>query len=113
MGRCSGRMCWVNGQKMRNGYLAEVRMDASARGNFHMLRDGYAFFHALQEEAAAELYFTSIASDNHRAHRLLERGERGFPAHGFVSELATLLVTVPQRPRCARSLRVELATPAR
>jgi len=112
MGRCTRRECWVDGAARRVGYLAELRLDPTARGRFGLLRDGYEFFHALQHDAPAGLYFTSIAADNERARRLLETGARGLPAYGFLAELDTLLVAVPRRPR-ATKLRVECATPKR
>jgi hypothetical protein len=112
MGRCTRRSCWVDGQARRVGYLAELRLDATARGRFGILRDGYEFFHALQRDDPADLYFTSIGADNARARRLLENGARGLPAYQFLAELDTLLVAVPRRP-VAPKLRVESATPAR
>ncbi len=112
MGRCTRRECWVDGAARRVGYLAELRLDAAARGRFGILRDGYGFFHALQRDDPADLYFTSIAADNDRARRLLENGARGLPAYAFLAELDTLLVAVPRRPRAGR-LSVEAATPER
>jgi hypothetical protein len=112
MGRCTRRECWVDGVPRRVGYLAELRLDATARGRFGILRDGYKFFHALQRDDPADLYFTSIAADNERARRLLETGARGLPIYRFLAELDTLLVTVTRRPR-ATELRVEGVTPER
>lgn len=112
MGRCAWRDCWVDGVPRRVGYLGELRLDAAARGRFGILRDGYRFFHALQRDRPAELYFTAIAAGNEHARRLLERGARGLPAYYFLAELETLLVAVPRRPR-ATSLRIDTATPER
>ena len=112
MGRCTKRECWVEGRKTRVGYLAELRLDAAARGRFGILRGGYEFFRELHRDDPAALYFTSIAADNDRARRLLENGARGLPAYAFLAELDTLLAAVPCRPRAAR-LSVEVATPER
>ncbi len=112
MGRCTQRECWVNGAVRRVGYLAELRLDAMARGRFGILRDGYEFFHALQHDDPADLYFTSIAADNDRARRLLETGARGLPAYCYLAEVDTLLIAVPRRPRAVK-LGVEPATPER
>ena len=112
MGRCTRRECWVNGGAQSVGYLAELRLDAGARGRFRILRDGYEFFHRRQREKPADLYFTSIAADNDRARRLLEKGARGLPAYSFLAELDTLLIAVPRNPR-RTNLHVEGATPAR
>ena len=94
VGRCTQRECWLDGHPARVGYLAELRLDASAQGRFGILRDGYRFFHEQQRNGPAAVYFTSIAADNERALRLLERGVRGLPAYRFLAELDTLLVTV-------------------
>lgn len=112
MGRCTERACWVDGRATRVGYLAELRLDAAARGRFGILRGGYEFFRELQGDDPAALYFTSIAADNDRARRLLESGARGLPAYAFLAELDTLLVAVPRRPRAVR-MRVESAAPER
>ena len=112
MGRCSRRPCWVDGRVTDVGYLAELRLDSAARGQFALVRGGYRFFRELQRAAPAELYFTSIAADNDRARRFLERGARGMPEYRFLGELATVLVAVPRHPRPAR-LRWEDATPDR
>jgi hypothetical protein len=112
MGRCTRRECWVDGAALRVGYLAELRLDATARGRFGILRDGYDFFHKLQRSDPADLYFTSIAADNDRARRLLENGVRGLPTYTFLAELDTLLIAVPRRAR-ATKLRIQRATPAR
>ncbi len=112
MGRCTERACWVDGHETRVGYLAELRLDAAARGRFGILRDGYGFFRELHCDDPAAVYFTTIAADNERARRLLESGVRGLPAYAFLGELDTLLVAVPRRPRAVR-LRVECATPER
>src|SRR5687768_4311495 len=85
MGRCTTRECWVNGAVRRVRYLAELRLDAAARGRFGILRDGYGFFHMLQRDEPLDLYFTSIAADNDRARRLLENGARGLPPYVFLA----------------------------
>ena len=99
MGRCSRRTCWVDGRAARVAYLAELRLDAAARGQFALVRDGYRYFHDLRPDGDAELCFTSIGSDNERARRLLERGARGMPIYSYLSDLVTLLIAVPRSPR--------------
>jgi hypothetical protein len=105
MGRCTQRDCWVNEQVTRTGYLVELRLDHHAQRRFAIVRDGYRFFHEQQDAA---LHFTSVAADNERARRLLERGVRGMPAYDFLGELVTLLIAVPRYPRPPK-LRVEPA----
>jgi hypothetical protein len=94
MGRCVTRAAWINGVPRRVAYLGELRLDASAQGRFDILRGGYRFFHELQQHAPADITFTSIAADNVRARRLLERGLPGLPRYEFLTEFVTLLIQV-------------------
>ena len=96
MGRCIRRESWLNGGPHDVGYLAELRLDAAARGRFGVIRDGFRFFHETQRDNPAAFYFTSIAADNVRARRLLESGARGLPQYSFLGELDTLLIAVPR-----------------
>lgn len=109
MGRATRRECWVNGQSTRTGYLAELRMAASAGGRFGVLRDGYRFFLGQSGDDVA-VYFTSIAADNERARRVLERGVRGMPTYTFLAELNTVLIPVRKRVLRTSQLPVEAAT---
>jgi hypothetical protein len=99
MGRCSVRDCWIDGHAVRAGYLAELRLDSQARGQFAILRHGYRFFRDRQGATTAKIYFTSIAADNERARLLLESGARGLPNYTYLADLVTLLIAVPRRVR--------------
>lgn len=99
VGRCSVRNCFLNGKARRVGYLSELRLDASAQGRFDILRRGYQFFRELHRDDPADFYFTSIAADNERSIRLLERGLPGMPAYKFAADFVTLLIPVPRRAR--------------
>ncbi len=93
IGTCAVRLRFVNGEARRVGYLGGLRLDADCAGRFDILRQGYACFRELQEAAPADYYFTSIAADNYRARRLLERNRRGLPAYEFIGEFVTLLLS--------------------
>lgn len=97
MGRCTVRDGWIHGEAKRIGYLGELRLDRSVQGRFDILRDGYRFFEQLQRNNQADFYFTSIAADNERARRLLERGIRGLPRYEFLSEFVTCVLPSRQR----------------
>lgn len=97
MGRCLTHDAWLNRAVRRVGYLGELRLASSAQGRFDILRGGYDYFHRLNDRNPAEFYFTSIAADNQRARRFLERGVRGMPRYGFLGELTTLLVSTSAR----------------
>jgi hypothetical protein len=93
MGRCTMRECWINGRVQRVGYLAELRLSQAAGERFSILRGGYRYFHGLHGHEPAALWFTSIAADNQRARRILERGLPGLPEYKYLGELTTLLVS--------------------
>ncbi len=97
MGRSSIRSRYINGTIRRVGYLAELRLDASAQGRFDILRGGYQFLRELHRDFPADFYFTSIAADNQRAIRLFERGLRGLPNYRFLAEFVTLVIPVSPR----------------
>jgi hypothetical protein len=100
VGSCTIRQRFINGKPRRVGYLGGLRLDQSHIGRFDILRRGYEFFRELQTAAPAELYFTSIASDNERARYFLERGLRGMPRYEFIGEFITLLLPTGGRPSC-------------
>ena len=102
MGRCSIQRRFVNGQIQRVGYLADLRLDTQVQGHFDILRRGYQFFRELHHIEPPDFYFTSIAADNHRSIRLLERGLPGMPAYGFLCNFVTLLIPVPRNARRLR-----------
>jgi hypothetical protein len=105
-GSCTIRERFVNGESRRVGYLGGLRLDAGQAGRFDILRRGYEFFHQLQASAPADFYFTSIAADNKRARKFLERGPPGMPRYEFIGDFVTLLLAVPQRnasPRHAKA----------
>lgn len=89
---CSVRRRYVNGEPRRVGYLGELRLSSSARGRFDVLRRGFQFYAARHERNPADLYFTSIAADNERSRRFLERGVPGMPRYEFLTEFVTLLI---------------------
>jgi hypothetical protein len=92
VGNCTVRQRFVNGEPRRVGYLAGLRLDASHAGRFDILRRGYEFFHELQTGKPADYYFTSIAADNNRARKILERGLPGMPRYEFIGEFVTVLL---------------------
>ncbi|MCX6951147.1 MAG: hypothetical protein NTV51_03035 [Verrucomicrobia bacterium] len=95
LGRCTTREGWLGGESRRIAYLGELRLDATATRRGSLLRGGYRFFR--ETRAPADFTFTSIAADNHRALRLLERGLPGLPAYTLLTEFVTLVIPVPRR----------------
>lgn len=111
MGRCSTRDSFVAGEPKRVAYLGELRLDTAAAARLDILRGGYRFFRKLHAATPADFTFTSIAADNHRALRLLERGPPGFPIYTFLTEYVTLVIPVPRRA-ARSSIVLTPATPA-
>jgi hypothetical protein len=101
VGSCTTRLRFVNGEPRRVGYLGELRLDASVSGRFDILRRGYRFFRELLTDDPPDLLFTSIAADNHRAIRFLERRLPGMPCYEPLCDFVTLLL--PVKPSKRRS----------
>lgn len=93
-GWCVFQERFVNGTPRRVGYLGGLRLDRHFAGRFDLVRRGYQFFHKLQSEQPADFYFTSIAADNGRAQRFLERGLSGLPHYAPIADFVTLLMPV-------------------
>jgi len=115
LGSCAIRQRFVNGKSRRVGYLGGLRLDNRYAGRFDILRRGYEFFRALQTDAPADFYFTSIAADNERARRFLERGVAGMPLYEFAGEFVTVIISTNHdsgsgafRQKCA----LDVETPA-
>lgn len=101
MGRLTVRPCWAHGAERRVAYLGELRLGSLARGRSDIVRGGFEHIRDLCHRHAAEVVFTSVAADNHRARRLLERGLRGFPRYRYLAEFVTLLIPVRRAPSAA------------
>lgn len=93
MGRRSLNTMYRNGTPHRVAYLGELRVDTGAAKSAALLRDGYEFL--VRHTLGADGYFTSIASDNVRARRVLEHGPRlGLPRYSLLCDLVTLVIPV-------------------
>jgi hypothetical protein len=92
----------VNGKPVRVGYLGGLRLDNRYHGRFDILRRGYDFFRELQVDAPADFYFTSIAADNERARKFLERGISGMPIYEYIGEFVTILIPTGGRDSLGR-----------
>ena len=83
-----------NGRAQRIGYLGALRITSGTRESARMLRDGYELLRR-ESGGIADGYFTSIASDNKRARRVLENGARfGLPTYRPLCDLVTLIAPV-------------------
>lgn len=84
-----------NGFARRIGYFGELRLAPDAAHSARILRDGYSRLREFVQADALDGCFTSIATDNARARRVLECGRRfGLPAYTPLIDLVTLLLPV-------------------
>jgi len=108
---CAGfgevRNCFVNGHSHPLGYLGGLRLDPKHAGRYDMLRRGYRYFRDLKWPENPVAFITSIAADNCRAIRFLERGLPGMPHYRFLGDWWTFVVPLPRREGArARALRL-------
>ena len=93
-GRCSMYSLMRNGVSRRMGYLSALRVQDHTPESARLLREGYE---RLGHEIAplADGFFTSIATDNTRARRVLEHsGRLGLPSYRPLCDLVTLVGAV-------------------
>lgn len=87
---CSEQTLHVDGRPCETGYLGALRVVPAYRHRLRVLRDGYASIRRLSPRPESDLWYTSVASENAPARRLLEAGLRGMPHYRPVNELLTL-----------------------
>lgn len=106
---CTWMPVHINGEVRRIPYLGGLRVASAFRNRPHLIKEG---FRALAEigrfEVGTPLAFTSLASDNHQARRLLEKGLPGFPQYRPLGELETWVLPARGKP----TGRLETAIPS-
>ena len=100
VGSCTIRQRFLNGRSRRVGYLGGLRLDSAFAGRFDVVRRGYDFFREIESADPADFYFTSIAADNERARRFLERGLPGMPRYEFLGEFVTVVIRTTRQSIC-------------
>lgn len=89
-----------NGQPRRVGYLGLLRLARSLSGRFDVLTRGFAMERSVLAALPPMPLFTSVATDNARAMRVLTSGRRGLPAYAPLGDIVTLLIDA----RCAAAI---------
>jgi hypothetical protein len=93
MGSVSVRDAYINGDVTRLGYLGQLRLDHRYRPRAQIVIAGYRMFRELHESlGGVRLYLTSIAADNFRARRLLERGLPDMPTYRPLDTFVTTMI---------------------
>ncbi|MET0004841.1 MAG: hypothetical protein ABW087_14585 [Candidatus Thiodiazotropha sp.] len=95
---------YINGQVVKTGYLGELRVNQSYRSSLRIIKHGFASIRSLTraESTTTQLWFTSIASDNHVARRLLEADNPKLPRYTPRGELQTLAISTHHGKRPTR-----------
>ena len=97
LGSRAVRQVWVDGERARLGYLAQLRLAPELRAGRRLLAAGYRSCDRERREDELPYDLTSIVADNVAARRLLERGLPGLPRYHRLCRLVTL--TLPTRRR--------------
>lgn len=108
MYQCSRQNIFINGKVTTVGYLGGLRVAPSYRSRLFVLKEGYKSVIQYSPDSTISDWYTSIASDNHVARRVLEAGLKGMPTYHFLGELVTLAMPVARQ----QSLKLwQLASP--
>lgn len=81
---------FVDGQLVDLGYLNSLRVSENYRNKIRVLKEGFNY---LKNFLSPPNYcYTSIASDNKIARRILEKGVAGLPKYHLLGELYTFVI---------------------
>ena len=87
----------VNGVATQLGYLAGLRVNQQYRHKLRILKNGFSSIkHLVPHCGAAPFMFTSVASENTSARRLLEAGLKGMPLYRTRGNMETLTFNTQQ-----------------
>ncbi len=93
LGSRSTHTACVNGEARRIGYLSQLRLDKSLRGNAHLLFRGYEKLKELHDEdGETPFYLTSLIDGNEAARRFLTSGHLRLPRYRFLESFKTLVL---------------------
>ena len=89
---CSYLPVYLNLKPESVGYLGGLRLDKKYRNSFGYIKNGFkALSSIIPNHATVPFYFTSIASGNVKAKRLLEANLKGMPTYTKVGEMMSLV----------------------
>jgi hypothetical protein len=87
----------VNGACEYVGYLGGLRVNQFYRHKVRILKSGFeSILHLVPNHATVPFWFTSVASENSRARRLLEAGLKGMPLYSRMGDVETLAFNTKQ-----------------
>lgn len=87
----------VNGVAEQVGYLGGLRVNRQYRHKLRILKSGFSSIPSLvPDQSTVPFWFTSVASENVSARRLLEAGLDGMPIYRPLGETETLALNTRQ-----------------
>lgn len=94
---CSYLPVHIDGKPEMIGYFGGLRVVPEFRHKIHYIKHGFeAIKKIVPSRATVPFYFTSIASENATARRLLEANMSGMPCYSPVGEMTTIIFSVNQ-----------------
>ncbi len=89
---CSYLPVHINGKSETIGYFGSMRISKPFRNKIRCIKEGFdTIREQMPKEATVPFYFTSIASENLRARRLLEANVKGMPRYHPRGQMSTLI----------------------
>ena len=112
LGSRSQSDAWVDGERRRIGYLADLRLAPEHRGGLLLAR-GYRFFRDLHRIDPLPFYVTVIYEGNTPALHTLTSGRAGLPLYRDWGRLLTpaIRLDLRLRPHAAAEIRIERGRP--
>ncbi len=94
---CSYLPVHIDGRPECIGYFGGMRINNAFRHKLRYIRQGFdAIEKLIPKQSTVPFYFTSIASENGRARRLLEANVKGMPRYTPRGEITTMVFSVKQ-----------------
>lgn len=94
----------LEGKSEQIGYIGGLRVSSGYRHKIGYIKEGFNVLkQQVPNEATVPFYFTSLASENRQARRLLEANLKGMPHYTPIGEMHTLIFSV-KRGRASTQL---------
>lgn len=89
---CSYLPVHINAKSERVGYLGSLRVSEPFRHKIRYIKEGFnAINEIIPKESTLPFFFTSLASENLKARRLLESNLRDMPQYHLKGQMSTLI----------------------
>ena len=92
MYHCACLPVHIDGKPARAGYLGGLRVNRSFRHQLRIVKNGFASIRHLGPDCG--MFFTSVASQNAVARRLLDARLKGMPSYRPAGDIETLAISV-------------------